>query len=85
MFGRLATILLFVASVGATQSDAREIAGVGSPPVTAAADPLLLAEVELFRDIIEKMQKRPEPPSTRPVNCKPIRGRAQNSEQCRMA
>jgi hypothetical protein len=85
MFARLATILLFVASVGATQADAREIASVGPLPVAAAADPLLLAEVELFRDIIEKMRKQPEPPSTRPVNCKPIRGRAQNSEQCRMA
>ena len=46
------------------------------------------AEVSLFKGVIGKQIERAVDKATepeRPANCRPIRGRPQNDERCRMA
>lgn len=47
------------------------------------------AEVNLFGGVIgaaiERAVEKAKTPQTPPLNCRPIRGRPQNDERCRMA
>lgn len=84
MLGKLAATFLLVTLTAPASADVGGIVHVIPHPGAGLSDPLLYAEVDLFKDLIEKMRKRTEKPKTETINCIPIRGRPRPHEACRM-